>query len=349
MKGVVFTGNSTLELMDFADPAPGPADVVVEIKASGLCGSDLKLYRPPAGAAFAALGLKSDGRPIIAGHEPCGVIAAVGKDVSRRAARVGDRVLVHHYSGCTTCPHCRTGWTQMCEAGAAVYGVTAHGGHAPYMMVPASSVMPLPAELSFSTGAAISCGTGTAFGALVRLGLTARDTVAIFGQGPVGLSATQLAHAMGARVIAIDISADRAARATAFGADHTIDASVTDPVDAIRELTAGKGAGRTLDTSGAATGRSAAVRAAAAWGVVCFVGEGGEVTLNVSPEIIRKQLTITGSWTTSSTGLADCARFIADRGLPVDELFTDRWTLEQAAEAYRVFDQQAAGKAVFVQ
>ena len=349
MKGVVFTGNSTLELQDFDDPVPGPTDVVLEIKASGLCGSDLKLYRPPAGAAFAALGLKSDGQPIIAGHEPCGVIAAVGTDVSPRAARVGDRVLVHHYGGCNTCPHCRTGWTQMCEAGAAVYGVTAHGGHAPYMKVPASTVMPLPEELSFSTGAAISCGTGTAFGALVRLGVNARDTVAIFGQGPVGLSATQLARAMGARVIAIDVSAERSARATVFGADHAIDASATDPVDAIRELTKGKGAARTLDTSGAAAGRSAAVRAAAPWGTVCFVGEGGEVTLNVSPEIIRKQLTITGSWTTSSTGLADCARFIADRGLAVDELFTDRWTLDQAAEAYRVFDAQAAGKAVFVQ
>ena len=349
MKGVVFTGNSTLELVDVDDPAPGPSDVVLEIKASGLCGSDLKLYRPPAGAAFAALGLKSDGKPIIAGHEPCGVIAAVGSDVSPRAARAGDRVLVHHYGGCNTCPHCRTGWTQMCEAGAAVYGVTAHGGHAPYMKVPVATVMPLPAELSFSTGAAISCGTGTAFGALVRLGVNARDTVAIFGQGPVGLSATQLARAMGARVIAVDVSAERAARATAFGADYAIDASTTDPVVAIRELTDGKGVGRALDTSGAAAGRSAAVRAAAAWGVVCFVGEGGEVTLNVSPDIIRKQLTITGSWTTSNTGLADCARFIADRGLAIDDLFTDRWTLDQAEEAYRVFDAQASGKAVFLQ
>ena len=349
MRGVVFTGNSTLDLVEVADPTPGPNDVVLEIKASGLCGSDLKLYRPPAGAAFKALGLVDSGKPIIAGHEPCGVVAAVGSDVSARAARVGDRVLVHHYGGCNTCQHCRTGWTQMCEAGAVVYGVTADGGHAPYMKVPASTVMPLPEELSFSTGAAISCGTGTAFGALVRLGVNARDTVAIFGQGPVGLSATQLAHAMGARVIAVDISAERAARATAFGADHTIDASAVDPVEAIRELTRGKGVARTLDTSGSSAGRSAAVRAAAAWGIVCFVGEGGEVTLNVSPEIIRKQLTITGSWTTSSPGLADCARFIADRGLPVDELFTDRWTLDQAAEAYRVFDAQASGKAVFLQ
>ena len=73
------------------------------------------------------------------------------------------------------------------------------------------------------------------------------------------------------------------------------------------------------------------------------------MTLDVSPEIIRKQLTITGSWTTSNTGLADCARFIADRGLAIDDLFTDRWTLDQAEEAYRVFDAQASGKAVFLQ
>ncbi len=349
MHGVVFTGNSTLDLVHFDDPTPGPTEVILEIKASGLCGSDLKLYRPPKGAAFKALGLKDSGQPIIAGHEPCGVVAAVGSDVPPRKVRVGDRVMVHHYHGCGTCPHCRTGWTQMCEQGAMLYGVTGHGGHAPYMKVPASTLMPLPEELSFSTGAAISCGTGTAFGALVRMNVNARDTIAIFGQGPVGLSATQLATAMGAQVIAVDISADRVARATEFGATHAIDASAADPVEAIRELTGGKGVGRALDTSGASSGRSGAVRSAAPWGVVCFVGEGGDVTLNVSPEIIRKQLTIVGSWTTSNVGQAECARFIADRGLPVDNLFTDRWTLDQADEAYRVFDAQASGKAVFLQ
>ena len=178
--------------------------------------------------------------------------------------------------------------------------------------------------------------------------MSARDTVAVFGQGPVGLSATQLAAAMGARVIAVDISAARSARATAFGASHAIDASDGDPVAAIQALTGGRGVSCSLDTSGTAAGRSAAVRCAAAWGRVCFVGEGGQVTIDVSPEILRKQLTIVGSWTFSTVGQADCARFIAERGLPVDDLFTDRWTLEQAAEAYRVFDGQDTGKAVFL-
>lgn len=348
MRAVVFTGNSTLDLVEFPDPIPGPRDVVLEIKASGMCGSDLKLYRPPAGAAFKALGLKDSGQPVIAGHEPCGVIAAVGKDVDPRTARVGDRVTLHHYQGCWTCPQCRTGWTQMCDRTAVVYGVTGHGGHAPYMRAAVETVVHLPEEVSFSTGAAISCGTGTAFGALLRLNVSARDTVVVVGQGPVGLSATQFAAAMGARVIAVDVSAERAAVAANFGAAHTIDASTADPVEAIMELTGGKGANKALDTSGAAAGRSAAVRGAAAWGTVCFVGEGGDVTLNVSPDIIRKQLTLVGSWTLSSSAQAECVRFIADHGIEVDKLFTDRWTLDQAEAAYKAFDKQAAGKGVFI-
>ena len=348
MRGVVFTGNSTLELIEFPDPTPGPRDVILEIKASGMCGSDLKLYRPPAGAAFKALGLKDSGEPVIAGHEPCGIIAAVGRDVDPRTAKVGDRVTLHHYQGCWTCPQCRTGWTQMCDRTATVYGVTGHGGHAPYMRAAVETVVALPEEVSFSTGAAISCGTGTAYGALLRLNVSARDTIAIFGQGPVGLSATQLAAAMGARVIAVDVSAERVQRAKEFGATDVVDASTTDAVEAIMALTGGKGAPKALDTSGSPQGRSAAVRCATAWGMVCFVGEGGDVTINVSPEIIRKQLTIVGSWTINSADQGDCVRFIADHGLDVDKLFTDRWTLDQAEEAYKSFDKQAAGKGVFI-
>src|SRR5215472_12342586 len=222
MKGVVFLGERTLELQDFPDPEPGPGEVVLEIKASGMCGSDLKFYRGPKGGAAAALGLGSTG-PVIARHEPCGVVAAVGPGVSDKQARVGMRVMQHHYRGCGVCAHCSTGWMQLCMEGVAeVYGVTGHGAHAKYMKCPARTLVPLPEELSFDTGAAISCGTGTAWGALHRLGLQGDDTIAIFGQGPVGLSATQLAAALGARVIALDTSEQRLARAKEFGADEVI-------------------------------------------------------------------------------------------------------------------------------
>jgi threonine dehydrogenase-like Zn-dependent dehydrogenase len=312
-----------------------------------MCGSDLKYYRA-ANNGSQALGLGPTSGPVIAGHEPCGVVAAVGAGVGTREAPIGARVMVHHYKGCGVCQHCRVGWSQLCAEGIVVYGVTGHGAHARFMKVPASTLVPLPDALSFETGAAISCGTGTAYGALRRLNLSGRDTIAIVGQGPVGLSATQLAAAMGARVIALDVSAERLARAAAFGAIATIDPAAGDPVAAIKDLTHGLGADLTLDTSGAPAGRLVAVRGARTWGSVCFVGEGDSVTLDVSRDMLRKQLTIIGSWTFSTTGQAECAGFVADRKIAVDDLFTHRWRLDQAVEAYRLFDAQSSGKGVFL-
>src|SRR5260221_10186637 len=158
------------------------------------------------------------------------------------------------------------------------------------MEVRASPLVPLPDSLSFETGAAISCGPGTAHGALRRLNLSGRDTIAIVGQGPVGLSATQLAAAMGARVIALDVSPERLARAAAFGADATVDPGANDPVAAIKDLTHGLGADLTLDTSGVPAGRLVAVQSARTWGSVCFVGEGDSVTLDVSRDMLRKHV-----------------------------------------------------------
>ncbi len=346
MRGVTFLGERKLQLAEFPDPVPGPHDVIVAIKASGMCGSDLKPYRASGGSAALGLG-KVDG-PVIAGHEPCGVVAAVGSAVDLRTAHVGARVMVHHYAGCGTCRHCRTGWTQMCSSGSTVYGITGHGAHAPYMKVPATTLVALPDELSFATGAAISCGTGTAYQALRRMKLAGGDTIAIVGQGPVGLSATQLAAAMGARVIALDVSAERLARAKEFGADALINPDADNPVAAVKTLTHGAGADMTLDTSGTPDGRLTAVRGARPWGTASFVGEGGDVTIDVSPDMLRKQLTIIASWTFSTVVQADCARFVADRNIDVEHLFTHRWQLGQADEAYRLFDRQTSGKGVFL-
>jgi threonine dehydrogenase-like Zn-dependent dehydrogenase len=348
MRGIVFTGDRQLEIRDFPDPAPGPGEVVLEIKASGMCGSDLKFYRPPPGEAQRALGLGDLAAPIIAGHEPCGVVAAVGSGVPPAEARVGMRVMDHHYCGCGVCHHCRVGWSQLCGAGFVVYGVTANGAHADYMKVPARTLVPLPDELSFATGAAISCGTGTAYQALRRMNVSGRDTLAVFGQGPVGLSAVQLGAAMGARVIALDIAPERRELARGFGADAVLDPAVEDPVVALKELTHGTGVDLALDCSGAEAARAAAIRATRTWGTVCFVGEGGSVTVDVSRDMIRKQLTVIGSWTFSSVIQGECARFIADRGIDVERLFTQRYALDQAAEAYRLFDTQTTGKGVFL-
>lgn len=349
MRGVVFTGDRELEIMTFDDPTPGPGEVVIEMKASGMCGSDLHQYRRSKNQERNATGLPPNPNPTIAGHEPCGVVAAIGPDVLPAEAKVGQRVMVHHYQGCTQCAQCRSGWQQLCqEVPVKVYGSNAHGGHAPFLKVPANTLVTLPDALSFAAGAAISCGSGTAYGALRRMNLSGRDTIAIFGQGPVGLAGTQFAKAMGARVIALDISPQRLERAKAFGADEVVNPGSNDPVAAIRELTHGKYADLTLDTSANADARLNAIRSTKVWGTMCFVGEGGDVRIDVSPHLLRRQLTLVASWTFSNIIQAECAEFCIERNVDVDQLFTHRWQLPQAEEAYKLFDKQSDGKGVFL-
>jgi threonine dehydrogenase-like Zn-dependent dehydrogenase len=348
MRGVVFLGSRKVELRNFPDPTPGPGEVVIEMKASGMCGSDLKFYRSPPGEAQKALGLGGNAEPFIAGHEPCGVVVARGPGVSEREAPIGQRVMDHHYSGCGACQHCRVGWSQLCRAGITVYGVTAHGGHAQFLKVPARTLVALPEELSFAEGAAVACGTGTAYGALRRMRIAGGDTLAVFGQGPVGLSATLLGAAMGARVIAVETGAERLALAREFGADATIDFSKQDAVQALKDLTHGEGVNLALDCTGVAAARRAAVRCVKTWGTACYVGEGGDVTLDVSPDLLRRQVTLVGSWTFSAMGMLECARFVADNKIDLEKIFSHRWKLEQADEAYRSFDTQTTGKGVFL-
>jgi threonine dehydrogenase-like Zn-dependent dehydrogenase len=356
MLGVTFPGDREVAILNFPDPTPDNGEVVIEIKASGLCGSDLHAYRAPKDLkAFkeAARGRPyesmRDHGPLIVGHEPCGVIVAVGPGVTARQARVGQRVMVHHYSGCGTCDQCRTGWPQICEGTSPqIYGWTGHGAHAKYMKVAAHTVVTLPDELSFAAGAALSCGSGTSYSALQRMQPNGTHTVVIFGQGPVGLSGTQFAVAMGCTVIAAEINPDRRKLAKQFGADVVLDPSTVNVRDAVRELTHGRGADYSLETSGAPSAAVDAVRCLRLWGTATFVGIGAPVSLNLATDVIFRQVTLLGSYTFSTNILEECARFAADRKVEVDAIFSDRWKLEDAEKAYQLLDAQTAGKGVFL-
>lgn len=282
----------------------------------------------------------------VGGHEPCGVIAEVGPNVTQ--VKVGDRVMMHHYTGCGACSMCRIGYTQMCLHHHEVYGSTKDGGHQDFLLCPESTCIKMPDSLTFEQGAACACGSGTAFHALKRLSVGGGDTLAVFGQGPVGASGTMFAKAMGARVIAVDVVPERLRLAEKLGAESVIDASEVNPVEVIQELTHGEGAHATLDATGIPQVRNDAVDAARYWGRVCFVGEGNTTTFNISPQIIHKQLTIYGSWTFSTAGLAEVADFVVERDVPMDDLITHRFRLDQAVEAYELFDGATTGKAVFV-
>lgn len=354
MRGVVVKGDREVEILEFPDPAPGPDDVVIEMKASGLCGSDLTFYRQPPGAALSAFGFGAasqkgmqENPTIIGGHEPSGIVVDVGSNVPDSAFKVGDRVMQFHYKGCGYCRMCRTGWTQLCGEGATLYGATAHGGHADLMLAPASTLVHLPENVSFAAGAAMACGTGTAYGALQRANVTGADTVAIVGMGPIGLSGLQFALAMGCRVIAVDIEAKRLKTAAEFGAHEVIDASQVDSVQAIKDLTNGMGATVALETSGATAARSAAVQSLATWGRIALVGLGGDLAVEAGRDVILRQISVYGNYTFSIVGLEDCARFVSRHQIDVDAVFTDHWSLDNASEAYREFDKQTRGKALF--
>ena len=316
------------------------------------CAGQICTYtdRPAAGPGMAAaLGLGGDGKPKIGGHEPCGIVVARGEGVAKHHAADGARVMVHHYSGCEICPDCKSGWPQMCTTDKKqVYGVTGHGAHTKYMAIPYYTLVPLPEELTFSTGAAISCGTGTAYGALRRMEMNGGKTLAVFGQGPVGISGTMLGKAMGMDVIGLDVSDERLALAKECGADHTINVAKLDGIEELKKLTGGKGVHYALETSANPDARTAAVRSTRAWGKVCYVGEGGSLTLEVSPDMIRRQVTLMGSWTFSTHIQDECTKFIADNGVDIDRQITETFKLSEAASAYAKFDQQNMGKGMIV-
>ena len=223
MKAVVFPGDRQAEVLEIPEVHPGPGEAVVRLRASGLCGTDLHRYRQPASERIAVA-------RTVYGHEPSGVVETVGEGV--RNLRPGDRVSVYHYRGCGQCQYCRAGYIHWCAQ--------RRGGTAAYadcIVTDAVCCLPLPADLSFATGAAIACFLGTAFSAMRKLQVNGEHTLAIFGLGPVGLGGVLVARAMGARVIGVEPIRERRELALQLGAE-VIDPLAVDAAQAIRDLLA---------------------------------------------------------------------------------------------------------------
>ena len=336
MRGVTFLGNRQAEIREFPDPQAGPGEAVLKVRASGLCGPDLHRYRG------------SEPTDMITGHEPCGVVEDLGPG-SPSGIKIGDRVICHHYQGCGVCEICAMGYEQVCPNGRITYGGgTGHGANADYILVPSRTLVHLDPELSFEEGAAISCGTGTAWNGLKKMDISGRDIVAVFGQGPVGASGTLSAEAMGARVIAIDVVPERLALAKELGADHIINPQAVNPVEAIRELTSGLGASASLETSGNPIARQQALESIRSFGRSCYVGIGSPAEIDFNRDVIFKVATIFGSWTFSKSELIEIERFFVDTKAPLNKLITNRYSLDQAVQAFQDFDASTTGKCVIV-
>lgn len=335
MRGVIFLGDRQAQVRDYPDPQPGPGEVTVQLKAAGLCGSDLHLYRQTAA--------ERAGNATIPGHEPCGVVVALGPGATQ--VQVGDRVSVYHYRGCGHCRHCLAGNLMWCPERRG-YGGPIHGADADYILTDARNCCPLPDELSFGAGAMMACNAGTAFSSISKLKLSGADTVAIFGQGPVGLAGTLFARAMGARVVVVEPVALRRDLALSLGAAAAIDPA-QDALAAIRELTHGEGADASFETSGSAAGQNGAVDALRLGGRAVFVGLGAQdKTLNPS-QFIGRQLTLMGSFVLPIHLYWEMMQFVLDHKIQLDALVTHRFPIERAAEAFALFDSGQTGKVLF--
>jgi threonine dehydrogenase-like Zn-dependent dehydrogenase len=340
MKAAFLPGNSTVEMREVPVPVPGHGEVLIEVKASTICGSDIRaIYHEH-------LGKGPEGyQGVIAGHEPAGLIVETGPGCRRFKA--GDRVIVYHISGCGVCNDCRRGYMISCTSTEyrRAYGWQRDGGMAPYLLAEEKDLILLPDSLTYLDGAQVACGFGTVYEALEKVGINGNQAVLITGLGPVGLAAGALCRKLGAeKIIGIDISAERRDIAMRLGLCDTVLTAGPDNVSLIRELTGGFGVERAVDCSANAEARAVAIRATRKWGKMVMVGEGGSVTFNPSPDIIHDQKTIYGSWVTSTWLMEELVERLVRWNLHPEEIVTHRFSLDQADEAYSLMASGRCGK-----
>lgn len=343
MTGVVLPGNSTVEFREYPIPEPGYGQVLVKMKASSICGSDIRaIYREHLGVGDEAY------RGVIAGHEPSGQIVAVGPGA--KEFKTGDRVVLYHISGCGVCDDCKHGYMISCHSKSrAAYGWQRDGGHAQYMLAEENTCIRLPDNLTYADGALVACGFGTAWEALTRMQVNGRDTLLVTGLGPVGLAAAMLGKALGAKtVVGLDTSAHRIDLGVKLGLIDIPIVSNADALARILDATNGKGCEVAIDCSGAAPARKLALQGTRQWGRCAFVGEGSDVQFDVSPLLIHPQITLFGSWVTSLDHMSELTDRLSRWDLHPDKTVTHRFALEQAAEAYSVADAGQSGKVVIV-
>jgi 2-desacetyl-2-hydroxyethyl bacteriochlorophyllide A dehydrogenase len=248
-----------LEVQEVPVPRVGPLDVLVGVKAAGICHSDVHYQ-----AGTSPVGPL----PQTLGHEVAGVVEEIGSQVT--GLRVGDRVCLHYLLTCGECHFCRTGHEQFCIQGKMI-GKHVDGGYAEYIAVPARNAVPL-GDVPFEQGAILMCSSSTSFHALRKARLQAGETAAVFGAGGLGMSAIQLARAMGAvQVYAVDIHDDKLGLAERYGA-IAVNAARTDPVAEIRRLTEGRGVDVAVEVIGLKVTMEQAVRSLAVLGRAVLVG-----------------------------------------------------------------------------
>jgi propanol-preferring alcohol dehydrogenase len=285
MKAVRMTGvGKPLQLQEIPIPEVGPADILVRVRAAGICHSDVH-YRAGISPVHPL--------PMTLGHEVAGVVEQAGAEVDR--VNVGERVALHYNVTCGQCYDCSTGNEQFCGR-VKMIGHHRDGGYAEYIAVPARNAVALPEEIPFEQGATLMCASATAFHVLRKARLRAGETVAVFGVGGLGMSAVQLAKAFGALdVYAVDINEEKLALAAHYGA-VPVNAREVDAVAEIRALTGGKGVDVAVELVGLPRTMQQTVQCLGVMGRGVIAGIGDRpLEIDTYRELLGKEAEVIGS------------------------------------------------------
>lgn len=321
MKVVKAFGLKDLRVVEKPDPTPREGEVLIGVRASGICGSDKWYWRVTG---------PTDN---IAGHEVAGEVLALGPGV--RHLKPGDRVAVNNVVGCGICAECRAGRFVRCANRS---GNDVNNGFGELVTAPERNCMILHDSLDYEAGCLIFDNWGTPFAAIGRAGVKNGDDVVISGCGPIGLAAVNLSKMLGAYVIAVDPIPYRRDAAIRMGADAVLSPD-DKAVPAINQLTNGDGASVVIECSGKGGAYEIGLSALRVGGTFVSVGENAQVDLKPSDHIIRKQLNVLGSWYTTMQQGKMVQDLMAEHRIAPYAFVTHRVTLERVPYIFgQVFD-----------
>ena len=336
MRTVHMLGNSEIEVLELPEPEPKDDRVVVQIMASGICGTERHVYDGEG---------RDASRSYNSGHEGTGIVYRVDKS-SR--VREGDRVALHSISYCGRCRHCLSGDWVMCVRGRRPEEERFPGTHSQYISAYDQACLPLSDDIPWEIGVLFGDTLGVTYHAIKRLKVTGFETVLITGQGPIGLSATMLCRFLNGFVIAVDVDQYRLTHAELCGADVGVNpGSESDMLARLREIAGPGGIDVALDCSGSSVAQTLCLDALRPGGRMAFVGvshEGPEI--NTAKHMIRKELELVGSWYSRPSELVELEALYR-RGLPADDLITHHFGIEEAPTAFdTLFGSGSAAKVI---
>ncbi len=324
------TGIGNVELLDAPIPEPGPGEVCIEVKAAGICGSDLHIYDGSINIPIRP--------PVIIGHEFAGTIHALGEGVGDW--RVGDRITSEtSITICGKCPYCRTGFYNLCPD-RTFLGYSADGAFAEFTIVPPRLLHRLPENISFQEGALTEPLACCVHGVMELTEIVAGDLVIIFGPGAIGLLSMLLAKAAGGIVLVAGISkdADRLLLAAGLGADHTIDIETEDLADIVNKLSDSIGADVVIECSGAGAAAAAGLELVRKRGQYTQVGLFGKPITVDFEKIAYKEIKVTGSFSQKWTAWEKSLNLLGKGIIDLKPLISDIFPLSDWKTAFEKFE-----------